>query len=298
MLDTIKTKSIYELPLYQKIVSVIIVFIFVIVIFYIFPAQSTDWHFTFYPVSKILLHPYSVKTFVNPPWTTLLLYPLHFYSVDISQAINTSINFIVIGLLVVKRKGDLLSLVLILTSFPFLSLLANGSIEWIPALGFILQNGWGLLLLLAKPQSGILAALAWFTSAKNKHLFFVPAILTLILSFIVWGNWPAEMIANIRYMDNAKYGLFTVSVYPWPWAIPLGLGLIFYILKYKPSNSEILGTLATYCLVPYFVPHSLIIPFALLSISHRRLSILFWVLLWLYPILSNWVIFIQILGLH
>jgi len=296
MLNSIKTKSIQEIPVYQKIILGLVVFTFFCIIFYFFPPSSGDWRFTFGPAASIPLHPYSINTFNYPPWTVLILYPIHFFSMDVSQAINASLNLVVIGLLILKRKGDALAVVLTLTSFPFLALLTNGSLEWIPALGFLLQNGWGLPLLMVKPQSGILAAWSWFTSAKNKILFVIPAIATLIISFFIWGNWPKEMIASLRYMDSAKIGPSTVNVSPWPWAIPVGLGLIFYILKYKPGNSEILGALATYCLVPYFVPHSLIILFALLSISHRRLSILFWVLLWIYPILTHWALFIQILG--
>ena len=110
---------------------------------------------------------------------------------NMGVAIIASLNLFVIGLLVIKRKGDGLALFLTLTSYPLLALIANGSLEWIPALGFIFQNGWGLPLLMVKPQSGILAALAWFMAAKNKALFFIPAVLTILLSFVIWGNWPA-----------------------------------------------------------------------------------------------------------
>jgi hypothetical protein len=298
MLKPIKTKSIYELPKYQKIIIGIVVFILGVVIFSVFPPSAGDWRFTFGPAASIPLSPYSIKTFNYPPWAVLLLYPTHYFSMNISEAINASLSIGIIGLLVIKRKGDVLALFLTLTSYPLLALLANGSLEWIPALGFLFQNGWGLPFLMIKPQSGILAALDWFSSAKNKVLFFVPAILTVVLSFIVWGNWLEKMIESLQYMDTAKVGPSIVNAAPWPWAIPVGLGLLFYILKYKPVNSELLGAVATYCLVPYFVPHSLIISFALLSISHRRLSILCWVLLWIYPVLTHWVIFTQILGFH
>jgi hypothetical protein len=298
MLNAVKTKSIHELPIYIKIIVGVLAFICGVILFTIFPPSAADWRATFGPVSSMFLHPYSINTFNYPPWTVLLLYPIHYFSMNMGIAIIASLNLFVIGLLVITRKGDGLALFLTLTSYPLLALIANGSLEWIPALGFIFQNGWGLPLLMVKPQSGILAALAWFMDAKNKILFIIPAILTMLLSFVIWGNWPAEMLASIRFMNNAKIGPSMVNVSPWPWAIPVGLGLLFYIIKFKPASSEILGAVATLCLVPYFVPHSLIIPFALLSISHRRLSILFWVLLWIYPVLTHWAVFMQILGLH
>ncbi len=287
MFRAVKTKSIYELSMPQKLLFGALVFICGVVIFILFPPQALDWRYTFYPVSQIPLHPYSIRTFVNPPWTALILYPLHFFSENASSAINSSLNLVVFGLLVIKRKGDILSLFLTLTSYPFLLLLANGSIEWLPALGFILQNAWGLPLVLTKPQSGGVGTLAWFLPVKKKIVFLAPVFITSIASFIIWGNWFAAMMSNIHYMNDAKVGLFIVSIAPYPWAIPLGLGIIFYILKYKPDQSEILGSLSTFCLVPYFVPHSLTIFFALLSVSHRRVAILLWLLLWLPPMLRH-----------
>jgi hypothetical protein len=42
----------------------------------------------------------------------------------------------------------------------------------------------------------------------------------------------------------------------------------------------------------------LTILYALLSVSHRRLAILVWFLLWAFAILSKWSIFIHIIGLQ
>lgn len=281
MLKSFKVKSIHELTVYQKIVLVLLAFIFGILIFYLFPAPPGDLNWTFYPVSHRPFQPYDIKTFNYPPWTSLFLFPLHFFPENLSQAINASLNLIVFALIVVKRKGNTLSLVLTLTSLPFLATIAQGYIEWIPGLGFILQNGWGLPMLLAKPQSGSLAALSWFLSAKNKGKFLLPAILTIIISFILWGNWPVDLIASLNYFISNGYSFLNATFPIFPWAIPIGLGLILYILKYKPNNSEILGTLATFCLVPYFTPQSLLILFALLSVSYPRLAILAWIAQWL-----------------
>lgn len=265
-------------------------------IFLRFPTQSMDWVVTFFPVSKNPLDPYLNKFFVNPPWTTVIIYPLHFFSEQLSLAINSSLNLVCIGLLVINRKGGIFSLFLTLTSFPFLSLLANGNIEWIPALGFIFQNMWGFVLLLCKPQSGILAGLNWFLQSRRKYLFLLPTVLIVLGSFLLWGNWPVSIIANSSYMAKENIGLFNDSISPFPWAIPIGIGLIAYILKFRPKESETLGVIATLCLMPYFVVHSLVILFALICSTHRRLSIICWFLLWLYPIVSNWSHFLRLIG--
>lgn len=282
MLDTTKKNSDNKLARNKKIISVIIIFISCIAIILLFPPPPGDWQTNFYPVSKIPLHPYIIRTFNYPPWTALILFPLGFFSEYASSVINSCLNIIVIGLLVVKRKGDVFSLILTLTSFPFIALIANNNIEWIPALGFILQNGWGLPLLLTKPQSGIFALLSWLTLVKNKMLFLVPTIIIIIISFIVWGNWIASVLESIKFWNLLNADLYHYNLSLFPWTIPIGLGLIFFILKNKPKESEILGVLATFCLLPYFASQALIILFALISVSHRRIAIISWIFLWLF----------------
>jgi hypothetical protein len=59
---------------------------------------------------------------------------------------------------------------------------------------------------------------------------------------------------------------------------------MFYIFNYKTVDTELLGVLATLCLIPYFAFHSLTILFALLSASHYRIGLFLWCLMWLYPV--------------
>lgn len=306
-----KIKSITKQLLSPELFLMMTIFFLFTILFWIFPPYAADWHRAFYQVSKTPLSPYDIKLFINPPWTVLILYPFHYFSENISLAMNASLSLVILGLLVIKRKGNLLSLALTLTSFPFLSMLSNGNVEWIPALGFIFQNGWGLPFLLTKPQTGILAILSWisfFSSDKilKRNLgniikdfrFFIPTILTVIISFVFWGNWLAPMMTNIQNLQNPEHGMPTWNISLFPWSIPLGLGLLFYIIKHKPVDSEILGVLATLCLVPYFAAYSLTIFFALLSVAHHRIAIALWFLLWLYPVLTHWSFVLQILGIH
>jgi hypothetical protein len=282
MLEIKKTKSVFESSNQKKMISVIIFLVSCIAVVFIIPSPSGDWHVNFYPVSKNLLNPYSIKTFNYPPWAALLFYPLGFFLENTGALINASLNIIVIGLLVIKRKGDLFSLVLTFTSFPFLALLANGNVEWIPALGFILQNGWGLPFIFIKPQSGILAIYSWFLPVKNKLKFFIPIIIVIIISFIVWGNWINSILESVKYMNILNKDQYQYNLSLFPWTIPIGIGLIIYLVKYKPINAEILGIIATLSLFPYFASQSLIILFALISVSHRRIAMISWFLLWLF----------------
>ncbi|MFC2065348.1 hypothetical protein ACFLXB_09670 [Chloroflexota bacterium] len=281
----------------QKILFVIAVFLIFTVLFLFFPPQAMDYHVTFYKSASHPLQPYTQTGFNYPPWMALVLYPLHFFSENLSVAINCSLSLIVFALLVISRKGDRLALLLTLTSFPFLSMISNGNIEWVPAIGFLLQNEWGLLFLLTKPQTGLLAVLAWMNSLKKFVLFCLVALGIMLFSFLLWGNWISMLLTNLQFMNSSEYPLSFWNIAPFPWAIPVGLGLVFYILKYRPPDQEFLGVLATICLVPYLAVYSLSIAFALLSASNRKLSIFFWILFWLYPLLGGWSTILNLLGL-
>jgi flagellar biosynthesis protein FliQ len=272
----------FEISHQKKLIAVIIILLSSIAIVFIIPPPYGDWHVNFHPISKNLFNPYLIKTFNYPPWATILLYPLGFFSENTGGFINACLNILVIGLLVVKRKGGLGSLILTLTSFPFLALISNGNVEWIPALGFIFQNGWGLPFLLIKPQSGFLAIYTWLLPVKNKTKFFIPIFIVVFVSFIIWGNWIVSMFDSVKYMNILDNDLYHFNLSLFPWTIPIGLGLIFYLVKYKPINAEILGIIATLCFFPYFATQSLTILFALISVSYRRIAIVLWVLLWVF----------------
>jgi hypothetical protein len=159
---------------------VVIAFVILTIIFSRLPLAALDWRNTFYQVSQNPFYPYNIKTFINLPWTVFILFPFHYFSEKTSLAMNASLSFILIGILIHKRKGGILSMFITFTSFPFIALIINGGIEWIPVLGLILQNSLGLILLLTKPQSGILAIISWLPKIRNKALFFLPMILVTI----------------------------------------------------------------------------------------------------------------------
>jgi hypothetical protein len=260
-----------------------IMFIAFVLLFSIFPPEGIDWIQCYYKVAQNPLHPYEIGLFINPPWIALLLFPFRFISENTSLAVNTTLNLMAIGLLVLTRKGSTLSLVLSLTSFPVLSAIANGNIEWIIALGFILKNEWGVPLLMLKPQVGILAILSWDSFKRKKMVLFLPACLTILLSFVIWGNWLSDITRNIDNLQNIKDGLQSWNSSFFPWSIPMGVFLVYLIVKKNPANSEILGVFATLCIVPYFAIYSIGILYALISARYKRISILLWILLWLYP---------------
>ena len=275
----------------KNIILVLIIFIVLTGIYLLIPITIRDWKNVFYPVSLNVFHPYKIAGFINPPWVALILAPFSIFSLSVSSAANSAIASMVVVALIIKRKGTALSLFLSMTSFPFFSLITNGNIDWIPLIGFIIQNQWGIIFLLAKPQTGSLVIFDWIKRKKIKEvvLFFLPTAILIFLSLLVWKNWPRLMVNSI-VAQQSRDSLLRYSLSPFPYGIPFGLGLIYYVLKYHPKDSEILATLSTFLLIPYFAPHSLIILFILISLSHRKLSIVLWILLWIFPF---WYFFIK-----
>ncbi len=285
MITLKKFNTLENLNIYQKTALFALAFSFMTLLFYLFPTPSEDWRILFYPAAKTPFNPYTIRTFNYPPWTVFIVYPLSFFSLAVSQAANISLNLVIFGLLVKYRKGTLLALLLTLTSYPFLTLISNGNVEWIPALGYLIPNGFGFFLLLTKPQSGSLAAIDWFLKSKNKIWFVLIPAIGVICSFFLWKNWVQNFWANQLWVNKIILAHSSINFSLFPWTIPLGIVLLYYVVKVRGPNSELYGCLATFCLVPYFSVHSLIIPFALLSARYPRIAIAVSILLWLIPFL-------------
>ncbi|MEJ5223721.1 MAG: hypothetical protein WHV44_04635 [Anaerolineales bacterium] len=265
----------------QQIISLLILSLLITYLFYVFLPEGVDWINTFFVVAKNPFSPYQTWSFINPPWVALLLTPLGLLPARLSGAVNASITFFIISIFVVKEKGKLIELILVLTSLPFLAALYTGTIEWIPVLAFLLPAEVGMLLLLAKPQSGIFAGLIWWKKSNQKLRLLLFGGGALLVSFLVWGNWIEKIATNIRYMDATGIGLSLHNASPWPWGIPVGLFLLY--LAWKKSD-ELLAVIATMFLVPYYVIHSLTLGFACVVLKNRRVGVAVWLLLWFFAI--------------
>ena len=138
-------------------------------------------------------------------------------------------------------------------SAPFLSLLINGNVDWLPMLAFLLPAQWGIAILLSKPQAGLMAGLVWFKRARRKDLFLVPAIGLFLASILVWGWWVPRMVEqSLRVGGKTMVGFWNIA--PFPWLIPIGVWLLYQAWK---REDELIAVAATLCLVPYFAIYSL-----------------------------------------
>ena len=278
-LVTPKHNSVRTLALALALVSPLMIFAFSL---YLPPAG--DFLDAFWPAAHIPLHPYQVGPYLNPPWVALLFYPLTFFTERIAQAVIAYLNLSITLLLVARYGGNRWSFLLVITSAPFLSLLVNGNIDWLPMLAFLLPANWGLAVTFSKPQVGVFAGLVWFKQAKQKILFLLPAAGLLLLSLLVWGWWFLDMYHQVFQSGRRTVGPWNIS--PFPWLVPLGVLLLFYAWK---REDELLAVTATLCMAPYFAVYSFTTFFAMLAARAPWVASIAWIVLWIFFISLRWM---------
>jgi hypothetical protein len=272
---------------WTRIVTVVTVLVFLFAFSFVLSSVywrvGVDWHQTFFHASRVPIHPFQIESFMNPPWVMLIMAPLGLFPEHVGFSINAGLSVMVFGWLIISRKGGFLPFILTLTSAPFYYGAGVGNIEWLIALGFVLQNRWSMLYVLIKPQSGIFGALDWFLKSKNKLAFLIPSAIVIADSFLIWGWWPRDLVANYLAVEARGMGWNDA---PFPYLVPIGISLLVYVIKRRPANSELLGVLASLCLSPYFAYYSLAVAFALFSLRYKRLAILVWLVLWAMPLIQ------------
>ena len=241
-----------------------------------------DWVAAFYPVSKIPLTPFDNQYFLNAPWLALILSPLGLFSLDLARAINTFLALFFVSLVVIRYGGSLWSILWVVTSSSFISLIGNGSVDWAVAAGVVFPSIWTTLFVLTKPQTGFFLVILWFKRSEQKLRFALIASAFAVLSFIIWGLWPLDMYQNIVGQNVLNRPLASTNLSLFPWSVPVGLALFYYAWKNDDDLAAVWGSL---CVSPYFVEHSLVVGFAMFVGRYPRFAPYLWTLLWILPVL-------------
>jgi hypothetical protein len=245
------------------------------------PFDAIDWY-TYRDIQDFW-HPYREGVVFNPPWTFWLLWPLRLLPVY-QVGILRLLILLSLAALILQRGGGKWEMLALATSMPFLYLVANGNIDWLAGLAFLVKDsGLALPLLLIKPQVGIFAALAWLQ--KSGWRILLPTAGLLLLSLAIYGWWPAQALANIQGMENGV-GLtraeWNASIFPW--GVPLGLWLIWLAWQ---KGDEFYGVSATLLLSPYYGHYTMAVWYALALTRLKgwagRLGLaLFWLVTWVW----------------
>jgi hypothetical protein len=220
---------------------------------YVYLPGGMDWIFYFRPAALELLHgrsPYTVHGFYYPFWILLPLMPIALLPAGIGVAALYVLGLLAYAYVAYKLGAQPVTLVFLLLSFPVMSGLYNGQIEWLAVLGLVLPKSLGLFLLLSKPQTGLGIALFWFVEILREAGWsealrkFVPVGLGFALSFLLFGLWPLQALGRISAGMNASL---------WPHSIPFGLILLIVAFNKRKLG---LSMMASPLLSPYFTFHT------------------------------------------
>jgi hypothetical protein len=179
-------------------------------------------------------------------------------------------------------------LALFLLSYPVLGDLANGNIEWMPMLGFVLPPQIGLMFVLIKPQVGVGVSIFWLLEAwreggvRQVARTFAPVIILFLGSFLLYGFWPLHFLntlalANKIQSDNSLD--YNASL--WPIGVVVGLALLITAIKKRNYRLSIMSS-------PFLSPYALMATYAtslLAWIKKPWIFLVIWAITWIPVVL-------------
>jgi len=231
----------------------------------------SDWQRNFLPALRKLIsghNPYEIPGFYSPPWLLFILLPLAWFPWWVAM-FAPGIALAVAAYY--RRKWWLIPIVGL--SFPFIALSAYANVDWVPLLGLALGGGIGPLLISTKPQAAGFALLAYLS--RGKLLGFVPLLIAVIVSFILYPHWIGSMLGGSDIIHTER----NLSLFPY--SAPLGI--IALVLTWT-RRDVLWGAVASLCLTPYYYVPSLVPLLFLLADRKWWLGVLFslstWFLVW------------------
>lgn len=179
-------------------------------------------------------NPYINSGFFNPIHVAFMFAPLSHIPFDLAWRLNAGLTFFVYGVAMRRLFGDGVRKIAMLAPF-WLLITFYGNIDALILLGASLGSPWAVLLLIMKPQTGIIAAaiILW----RNRH----NAVLVITVVGLVLVSLAMGMVHG---------GLNTTSsIGIWPYGIVLGLPLmiIAYIRYDVPLALGSAVLLSPYC---------------------------------------------------
>lgn len=232
---------------------------------------GVDWRETYGQVS--IATPYDTPGFINPPWILLLL-PHALLPIAWGNAINFLLNIALLFAVIRKVGGDRTTILLVLTSPVFFDLARTNNVEWLPLVGLLAPTELSGIILACKPQC--LAGAFLITLKRNWPRAILPPMLALLISFVVWGWWPAR----IGYNPMPRPFNFSVL----PIGIPYG---IYLLRKAWQEDDPYLAAVATPLLVPYIAPYSLTSVLAVVASRWPKAGYWMYFGLWAFTIIES-----------
>lgn len=208
---------------------------------------------------------------IHPIWTPWTRYIVEFLS-PLGYGPVFAMTVIGLGVRTFRYSRSPLAMALAFLSLPTLWVLFMGNLDGLVLFGFLIMPA-GIPMVLMKPQ---VAAFALLASKK----WFVTAAVWGLLSLLVWGFWPVNMLGVMTPEWKLEY-VQDINIFPW--GLLVGLPLLWF----SRGDQDLLmaaGSLATPHLFPYH--------FILLTPSLARMRwywmLITWAVSWT-PFLANWL---------
>jgi hypothetical protein len=222
-----------------------------------FLPRGIDWFMTFRPATLAFISgksPYEnlEAPYPGAPWGLLPLIPMAVLPENLGRGFLMVVSLAAFGYTAFRLGGKPIALAAFLLSPPVLHCLLNSNLDWLPLLGFVLPPPVGLFFLAVKPQLGSVVALFWLVEAwrrgkwKETIRVFGPVTAALLLSLLIYGWWPLNMLRATEYTLWWNASL-------WPWSIPVGLVFTALALWRRRINYAMA---ASPCLSPHVLLHS------------------------------------------
>jgi hypothetical protein len=221
-----------------------------------FGPAGRDWH----PAPWLHGVPYL-------PWAALGMAPLAWLPDRLASALVNGLS--VVAMVAILRRHNApawLAAPLLLSPFGYF-LFINAQTDVLILAALLLPAGYDALVLAVKPQVAAGLLLARFAkasrvSARAALAYLAPLALMGLVSLIVWPGWPPALYAMGREHLSAGH-----NVAPWPWGIPVGLGLLWLAWR---RGDELAGAWASPLLVPFLNLQSLLGPLVLTAARWPR----------------------------
>lgn len=203
------------------------------------PVTYQDWVVAFRPAALHWTDPYYEGWRIfNPPWMFPFLYPVALMPPAVGGGLLMLISVIAVAWYVRSPVKT----IFVICSISMMGLMTLGQLDAFLLFGLMLPRGFGIPILLLKPQGVFLTILP---RLNRWSVLFTASVVGL--SALVWGFWWIHIWGNQPNV-NVNISLFPYSVVP-------GLILAFYGLKRK---SDALLCVASLCIAPYFMAHSML----------------------------------------
>jgi hypothetical protein len=199
-----------------------------------------------------------------PPWdqyVSLLSWPL---LVGLSMAGIT--------MAALKRSVHIVSLLAVFLSLPVFWTIFLGQLEGLVVLG-LLGLPWLVPIALLKPQVSVFAFLA-------KRTWMIALLIWIAISMVVWGFWPARMLAVNSYYAEGRY----VQDIAIGW---IGIAAALPLLWFSRGDMDMLMIAGAF-LTPHLIPYSML-PFTPAVARLKPLPAVVAAFFSWLPFSSNWL---------